>query len=438
VTGQPDTTQLDAAGLHVTDFLNGRVPLTIVVVERHNGDGSIAINGDLTLTTLTVDPLAWTKPSGNIANASATLLMTHDRLTKIDGVAVRGDGLLLTGSANVVDGHVRAVRLDTVRLGRSHVHGTIRLAANGPIAVALQGDQIDLAPKLTEKPTSREQPDTAPVTTPDWTLDARFDHAILANGEDAGDVRVKAAGGRQRIGLLDVAGDMQAGPAQSGAGFSIKIAPQSGKRRLLVEAKDAGRFLRAADAIRGIRSGRLVIDGSLDGEFGLQPLAGTATLNDVVVRNSPVLGKLLQAVTVYGLVDALRGPGMAFSRIVVPFHYDGSDLVLDAARASNSSLGLTAAGRINLSSGRTSMTGTIVPAYFFNSMLGKLPLVGKLFSPEKGGGVFAVRFDIKGQIDDPGISINPISALTPGFTRGLFGFFDRAPGAKGAAPAAGK
>jgi hypothetical protein len=71
------------------------------------------------------------------------------------------------------------------------------------------------------------------------------------------------------------------------------------------------------------------------------------------------------------------------------------------------------------------MTGTIVPAYFFNSMLGQLPLVGKLFSPEKGGGVFAARFGLNGNIDDPSVSINPISALTPGFLRGIFGVFDR-------------
>ena len=52
VTGQPDAAQLDAAGLHVTDILTGPIPLTVVIVERRSGDGSIAINGDLTLATL--------------------------------------------------------------------------------------------------------------------------------------------------------------------------------------------------------------------------------------------------------------------------------------------------------------------------------------------------------------------------------------------------
>jgi hypothetical protein len=221
---------------------------------------------------------------------------------------------------------------------------------------------------------------------------------------------------------------------RSNASFSVKIEPRSGKRQLLVEAKDAGSFLQGMDAIRGIQSGHLMIDGTFDTPFGFHPLVGAATIDNVVVRNSPVLGKLLQAITLYGLVDALRGPGMTFSHIVVPFRYDGADLNVDQAHAFNSSLGLTANGRINLSSGQASLVGTIIPAYFFNSMLGQLPLVGRLFSPEKGGGVFAARFAVDGVIDDPRISLNPISALTPGFLREIFSVFDRSPVGKDGVP----
>src|SRR5579863_1822932 len=112
---------------------------------------------------------------------------------------------------------------------------------------------------------------------------------------------------------------------------------------------------------------------------------------------------------------------MTFTHIVVPFRSNGTDLIVDEAHAYNSSLGLTTSGRINWSSGQTAITGTIVPAYFFNSMLGQLPLVGRIFSPEKGGGVFAARFGVDGSLDDPKVSINPVSVLTPGFLRGIFG-----------------
>jgi hypothetical protein len=424
LTGQPSGAQLVSAGLPVADFISGTIPLSVVMIERRGGDGSVAIDGNLTPAALTVHPLAWNKPQGSTASASAMLLMSHDRLTKIDKIAVRGDGLLLTGSAAVANGHVGSVALDEIRLGQTHGHGTIQLPVNQPVSVVLQGDQLDLSAKLTEKTSAAAKPEPAPATKPDWTTDDRFDHVILANGENARDVRITATGGGALTRLLTVTGTLV-----SGSVFSVRIEPRADKRHLVVDTKDAGSFLRGVDAIRGMRSGHLLIDGVLDTPLGLHPMTGTATIDDVVVRNSPALGKLLQAITLYGLVDALRGPGMNFAHIVVPFRYDGTNLDVNEAHAANSSLGLTATGRIGVASGQTSITGTIVPAYFFNSMLGHLPLVGKLFSPEQGGGVFAARFGLSGQIDDPSVSINPISALTPGFLRGIFGVFDRQPAA---------
>jgi hypothetical protein len=434
VKGQPTAAQLAAAGLPVKDVLGGPIPLTVVIVEHRAGDGSVSIDGDLTQATLALPPLAWSKPSGGPASASANLLMSNDQLTQIDRVMVHGEGLQLSGSVDFVNAHMRTLTLNTIRLGRTQAHGLIRLGAKDPIAVVLQGDEIDLSAKLVEKSADNDRTDiTKPVTTPDWTLDARFDRAILANGETARDIRVTATGGGEQLRLLDAAGTNQ-----TGSGFSVKIEQQAGRRHLLVEANDAGSFLRSVDAIRGMKSGHLMIDGIIAGPLGFHPLAGSAIINDIVVKNSPVLGKLLQAITLYGLVDVLRGPGMSFSQIAVPFHYNGNDLYLEDAHAYNASLGLTATGRINARSGLVSLTGTIVPAYFFNAILGQLPLVGKLFSPEKGGGIFAVRFGLDGPIDDPGISINPISALTPGFLREIFGVFNRTLPAGTALPADGK
>ena len=97
--------------------------------------------------------------------------------------------------------------------------------------------------------------------------------------------------------------------------------------------------------------------------------------------------------------------------------------ILWKCRAFSSSLGLTAKGTVDLDAQQIDMQGTIVPAYFFNSLLGNIPLVGKLFSPERGGGVFAASYSVSGTVDNPQVSVNPLAALTPGFLRGLFRLF---------------
>ncbi len=119
----------------------------------------------------------------------------------------------------------------------------------------------------------------------------------------------------------------------------------------------------------------------------------------------------------------MQGPGLGFSRLVAPFRLTREALGLTDARAFSPSLGLTVKGRIDLVQDRLDLEGTIVPAYFFNSLLGNLPLVGRIFSPEAGGGLFAAGYSIRGTVNDPKVSVNPLSALTPGFLRGLFGIF---------------
>ena len=218
VNGQPDAMQLDAAGLHVTDVLSGSLPMTAVVVERRNGEGSIALTADLTPATVSVAPLAWNKPPTIAAIASGTVLTSRGRLTKIDRISVNGNGLLLTGTAAFSDGRLRSGPLENIRLGQTQAHGTIHVLANEPIAIVLQGDQIDLALKLTEKTLSGDRANDIRTSAPKWKLDARFDRAVLANDVRATNLLMKATGVGDQIRLLDVIGSTSAN-----AGFSIKI-----------------------------------------------------------------------------------------------------------------------------------------------------------------------------------------------------------------------
>ena len=41
----------------------------------------------------------------------------------------------------------------------------------------------------------------------------------------------------------------------------------------------------------------------------------------------------------------------------------------------------------------------------------------------QGGGVFAADYTVRGPLADPKVSVNPLSALTPGFLRGVFNLF---------------
>ncbi|HVC61482.1 MAG TPA: AsmA-like C-terminal region-containing protein [Acetobacteraceae bacterium] len=430
--GQADAKQLAAAGLDATGLLAGPIGLRAVLTEQRDGSGGVSVDADLTDATLTVAPLDWRKPPGAAAHATASLRLQHDRLGAIDRIEAEADGLTLRASAACADGRISLVRLDRLTLGRSEMQGTVRFPASpraAPIAVRLSGPLLDLSARLSRPKAARHGPRPAasppvaspPVASPPgppWTLDARFDRVLMAGGYLFAPVSVQAENDGTVFRRLRVEG-----ATRDNGAFALRIVPDAGGRRLTATAAKAGDLLRALDVTGTMQDGSLRISGTYDDSRPGHPLHGTVELTDFRVSRAAALGKLLQAMTLYGLVDVLRGPGLAFARLVAPFTLSDDVLELADARAFSPSLGLTAKGRIDIDAGTADLQGTIVPAYFFNALLGNVPLVGRLFSPERGGGVFAASYTLRGDLDDPAVTVNPLAALTPGFLRGLFGLF---------------
>jgi hypothetical protein len=248
---------------------------------------------------------------------------------------------------------------------------------------------------------------------------------LLAHDQIANQVAAAGESDGQAIRSLVVTGK-----TGTGKPFSIQVGQGAGDkgrtvRRLAIDMEDAGAVLSGLDVTEEIKGGVLTVSAEFDDTIRNHPLSGTLALNDFRVIHAPALGKLLQAVTLYGLVDALGGPGLNFSNLTAPFQLDADTLVLRDARAFSPSLGLTAKGRLDRAGESLDVEGTLVPAYVFNSILGRIPLIGRLFSAEKGGGLFAMNYSLRGPMDNPTVMANPLSALTPGILRGMFGLFDR-------------
>jgi hypothetical protein len=420
ISGQPDARQLAAIGLDATSVLSGPVPMTAVLTERRNGQGELAVSANLTSAALSFAPLAWQKARDVPAAGSVRVRMNHDHLTGIDDVQLDGPGLSLRGRAVVSGGKVVQLQADRLALGRSSMQGTVRfpeIAGRGPIMANLRGATIDLGPRLAQRTPHRRETTESPPGPP-WSLDASFDRVLMANDSALSNVTVHIEDDGRVIRQMRVDGRTGAT-----APFAVQIAPDAGGRRLTMNAHDAGELLRDLDYLRSMQGGTLTVQAHYDDAQPGRPLSGTADIEDFRIRKAPVLAKLLQAMTLYGLVQLMQGPGLGFSRLVAPFRIADDTLELSDARAFSPSLGLTAKGQFDLDAEHVNMQGTIVPAYFFNALLGNVPLVGRLFSPERGGGVFAASYTVRGPLADPDVFINPLTALTPGFLRGVFGLF---------------
>ncbi len=415
-SGRATAAQLTAAGLDPEGWLTGDVTATAVWSDRRNGTADVQIDGDLTQARLVVPPLLWSKPVGKAARGSGRVQITRDQVRQIDRVTIDGDGVSFRGTVDCADGRITAVRMDRAAFGRNDLRGTVRFPPNQPVAVMLTGT-IDVDAKLRERDTKGPAGPEAPPE-PAWSIDGQFDRALLSHDLVATNVLARGQFDGRIFSALMIGGSMG-----SEKPFRLDITGGRQQRSLAVQAADAGALLRGLDLVKTMEGGTLSVAGTFDDRTREHRLTGNAKITDFRVRGSVGLAKLLQAMTLYGLVDVLRGPGIGFTELVAPFHKDQRQIVLNDARAFSPSLGITAKGALLPHEDRVDVEGTIVPAYFFNSLLGNIPLVGKLFSPETGGGVFAARYSVRGPLEDPTVFVNPLSALTPGFLREIFGIF---------------
>ena len=414
--------QLLAIGVDTVDVMAGTASAKADLILRRNGRGELAVKADLAPTILSVPQIAWSKPAGKPATADFRLLLDRDRISSLDRLRAEGEGWAVAGDIEFAAGRPRLLRLQRLALGpRNLASGEVRwpTTPDGPWGVTLSGPSIDASAEF-----DRRQPANPDHVGPPWIADMRFEQVVMAGGAVLRNVAVRGESNGRINKSLRLIGRTQ-GPG--GGELDLTIAPDGRGRTLTITAADAGALLRAIDIERSIQGGQMRLTGRYDDTAPGNPLSGRAEITGFAVRDAPALAKLLQAMSVYGVFQALRGGDMNFDELIAPFRLTGDILELDDARSYNVSLGMTAKGRVDLARQIIDAQGTIVPAYAFNSLLGRIPLLGKLVSPEEGGGLFAATWSMRGPLADPDVGVNPLAAVTPGFLRGIFGIFRTAP-----------
>ncbi len=419
-TGRATASQLAAAGLDFGGVMGaGQAGFQAAYTEHRDGTAEMALQSDLRDAALTL--AGWSKAPGQPATASARLVLRGGRLQGIRELQAQGPGMEVRGRAEMVGDRPSHLLLDPIQLGPTRARGDIRLPAglNEPIRATLDGAVLDLAPSLARKPVApapRRAAAQEPRSTP-WVADVRFDKVLLSEGRSIGGVTAHAENDGRRVSAVHV-------QSTGGERLRLDIAPHGNGRQVILRSADGGGLAQALGLTDAVEGGTLTVDAQYDDAKPDPPLSGTLSLSGFHVRNAPGIGKLLQALTVYGIGEAMSGPGLAFNQLTAPFRWEGGVLTLQEAGVFSNSLGLTAHGRIDTGAKTVDLQGTIVPAYALNAALGRLPMIGRLFSAEQGGGLLALGFSYRGDTANPAVMVNPLSALTPGFLRGLFKVFE--------------
>jgi hypothetical protein len=407
-------------GLDLRPYVDGAIPMKLVYTRLPRQRSTLQGELGLERAALTAEFVGWRKAPGEPGRATFEVEFRGEHPVAVRNFSIQAGSLAAAGSGSFSD---KGPQLDRLRLDRLAFANTrlesVTLDLGGAMPVmTIGGGQIDASPLLeAENPVKQAPEPLAKKPSQPFELRAaRLDRVIVGEGRALSNVAVTLRHDAyywDRI-LLDAT-------LPGGTALGVRYKARADRRHdLEIVSADAGDLLRTFDITDKVTGGRLQISGMAVDDAPNRPLSGTAEITDFRLTKTPFLVRLLSIATLTGLIDVLTGEGFQFDRFRADFTKTAGWLAVAGARASGPSLGFTGDGYIDLDHGALDMRGTIVPVYLLNNLLGKIPLIGNLLIGGSGQGLFAVTYRASGALDEPTLSVNPLTALAPGFLRNLF------------------
>jgi hypothetical protein len=116
----------------------------------------------------------------------------------------------------------------------------------------------------------------------------------------------------------------------------------------------------------------------------------------------------------------MRGAGIVVDKLEMPFSSKNDVINIRDGHASGPSVGFSGDGYIDRRANTIDLRGAIAPIYGLNSVLGALPILGNMLVSKQGEGIIGITYEASGSLDEPKISVNPLSMLAPGIFRRIF------------------
>jgi len=396
-------------GIPVAAMLSGPTPIHVKApLTKSNADIEI----DLTRASIDSPQTGPLKPAGKPGKATFSLKPDADGGVAVSSIVVDASGVAARGSAQfAADGALVSGKLTQVRLSA---------------ADELRVDLVD-------------SPNALKATVRGVTFDARaLIKGFLGTGGPPGagkdidvDVKIATVLGANSQPLKDLEmsgvwrGSMRAMQAKARIGEGTLSAQQDDQGVLHAHVTDAGALARFLDIYVHMEGGALDLSLQQNAEGD----EGAANIANFVLRDEPALAQLAaagQASTEAGVSagPALDSSEVRFDKMSAAFTRTPGRLALREALIFNRSVGLTTEGYLDFAHDHVDLNGTYVPAYQVNSLVTHIPVFGPLLGGGRHEGLFGVNYRIVGPASGPTLYVNPLSAMTPGFLRKVFGAVD--------------
>ena len=396
-------------------FLSGSAMVDGTMSSRGKSRSHIDVNLNTNNLAYNVPAAGLRKRSGSAGAVSATGNISGD-LISLSKLNVNDSNIKFGGTLNLnmQSGKITSSRVDNLQIGKTK--------AKGDYALKGKKHHLTLNSKILDLESFKSN-DNKPSKTllqhlaniPDVKLNVAVDRLLFSKDNEMQKMLLKADCSNQRCKQFSFSANAGKTP------ISAEVGEVDGKRSFTANTPDLGGILRSVGVFEDLRKGALRINAVYQDDKPNSPMAGRVIVENFNARKIPVLAKLLTLATFTGILDSLSGGGMSFVKMEVPFQYGRNRLVVEKAKAVGPSIGITASGSIEVATDELSIDGVLIPAKLFDTILSDIPIIGNVYKAITGGeGLVAVNYSMKGDTDNPKVSVNPLSALTPGFLRDVF------------------
>ncbi|HEX4301660.1 MAG TPA: AsmA-like C-terminal domain-containing protein [Rhizomicrobium sp.] len=435
IKGAMDQAAREMLGISgINDYLRGPIGVTGTLAGHRGQIVSADLALDLSAATLSLDLVGIAKPAGFPASGHATAVFGPHSTIQSESMTINAGPSLQTTMALTfnAEGHLATLSAPSVKSGSTNDFSFLLTRAATGIDIVVKGHSVDGtqiarrgsgtsggAANVGGKPSGKVASD---IDGP-FHIDAKLDRVVLRNNVAIAPFALDVTGVADRPVTMTLSGKV----AKTGT-LTGSIAPAGGDRRLTLDTSDIGTLARGLFGFTSMKGGNLDLTATLHGsgtavasdDSATDDYQGTLDIKDFRLLNQPFLARLFSAGSLVGFGNLLQGGGIEVDHLKVPFSANNGVLAIHTARATGPAIGISAEGYIDRPKNEIALKGTLVPLFGLNTVLGYIPFLGNLLISKPGEGIIGMTYTVSGNADEPKISVNPLSLVTPGIFRRIF------------------
>lgn len=412
-------------------YIEGYADIHAQIMVLNDKETQIEVEADLSQAAIDYAFLGFVKPKGESGQIFTKLLFRDEKLVDVPSFSLHKNEFDVSGRLKIDNqGRLKTIDVQKIEGPRTSAKAQIDVSYDDQdhknlVQINVSGRSYDLSALFDKRDKKLLQPtqnDPAKSLPKDESEDVTDTDIFISvnklwtNPKTSIRNVIASAVLKNGVGVDEVHAFGNYGTDKS-IKLKLDYAPRPhGEHLLSIDSNNAGSTLRVLRLYDNMTGGILKINAKVDTH---KDIIGHAQIRDFSIHNTPLLAKILSLASLSGMVDMLTGEGLSFSHFDAPFEYKNSTLFLKNANMFGNVLGITSRGTIARKTGMLQLEGIVSPAYSLNQFLGSIPLVGTVLAG-KTGTIFAFNYGVEGNLEEPKITINPLSVLSPNSLKDLF------------------